>query len=88
MSAIAPAVYLLCLGSSAVCAWLLIRSYTKNKSRLLLWSAVCFFLLAVNNFLVVADIMLVPSIDLIMVRQLASLGAVLILLYGFIWEVE
>jgi hypothetical protein len=86
---LAPTIYTLCLLSSAVCAWLLIRSFTRTRTRLLLWSAACFVLLAVNNLLVVIDLILTPpSVDLSIIRQLCSLAAVSILLYGFIWELD
>jgi hypothetical protein len=81
-------VYFLCLLSSIACAWLLFRSYSRSRSRLLLWSAACFMLLAVNNLLVVIDLLVVPSVDMMIVRQLSSLTAVVVLLYGFIWEVD
>jgi hypothetical protein len=86
---LAPTIYTLCLLSSAVCAWLLIRSFVRNRTRLLLWSAACFVLLSLNNLLVVVDLVVTgPSVDLSIVRQLCSLAAVSILLYGFIWEVD
>lgn len=83
-----PFVYLLCLAASVGCAWLLTRSYLASRTRLLLWSAVCFALLAVNNLLVVVDLLVLPSIDLVPFRRLASLSAVAVLLFGFIWETE
>ncbi|HTI85214.1 MAG TPA: DUF5985 family protein [Alphaproteobacteria bacterium] len=84
-----PVIYLLCLATSAVCAWLLIRSYRRNRVRLLLWSAACFVFLALNNLAVVIDILVLPtSIDLTLLRLLTSLAGVITLLYGFIWEVD
>ena len=88
MPSLAPTIYSLCLLSSAICAWLLIRSYFRTRIRLLLWSAACFFLLAVNNFLVVVDLVLIPSVDLSLMRQLCLVAAVSILIFGFIWEVD
>lgn len=88
MTALAPTVYLLCLASSSACAWLLARRYLRTQSRLLLWSAICFFLLAINNLLVVLDLLVISSVDLSIARLLASLAAALILLYGFIWELD
>jgi hypothetical protein len=88
MLSLAPTIYTLCLLSSAACAWLLVRSYTRNQTKLLLWSAVCFMLLAINNLMVVIDLLLVPSIDLSIARQLFALAAVATLLFGFIWELE
>jgi hypothetical protein len=89
MTAFASAVYLLCLLASLVCAGLLVRSYRRNRSRLLLWSAACFSLLALNNLLLVVDLLILPAaFDLLVVRNLASLAAVGTLLYGFIWELD
>jgi Family of unknown function (DUF5985) len=85
---LASLIYLLCLGTSAGCAWLLLRSYIKNGARLLLWSAICFVLIALNNLLVVVDLIILPTIDLVPFRRLASLVAVAVLLFGFIWETE
>jgi hypothetical protein len=82
-------IYLLCLLTSVACAFLLIRSYRRTKVRLLLWSATCFGFLALNNLLVVLDIVVLPVYpDLSEVRLLTSAAGVLILLFGFIWEVD
>jgi hypothetical protein len=81
-------IYSLCLLASAGCAFLLVRSYRHSGARLLLWSALCFILLAVNNLLVVIDLLIFPSADLVSLRHLASLAAVSVLLFGFIWETE
>jgi hypothetical protein len=89
MTGFASAVYLLCLFASLVCAGLLVRSYLRNRSRLLLWSAACFSLLAFNNLLLVVDLLVLPTeIDLMIVRNLSSLAGAATLLYGFIWELD
>lgn len=90
MTGSGPAVvYLLCFGTSILCAILLTRAYRRGPSALLLWTAVCFALLAVNNALLVADRLIFPdTIDLRIWRQLTALAAVGVLLYGFIWEAE
>ena len=88
MSVTAATVYLLCLLTSATCAWLLVRSYLRHRTKLLLWSAACFVLLAFNNFFVVADVLVFPLADLSFWRLLSSLAAVSMLLYGFISEVD
>jgi hypothetical protein len=83
------AVYLLCFLTSSACAWLLARSYWRTGARLLLWSAFCFALLGVNNLVVVVDLVLLPAaVTLQEVRLLLSLSAVLVLLFGFIWDLE
>ena len=85
----ATLVYLLCLLTSAGCGWLLVRSYRRTRTALLLWTAICFVLLAVTNLLVVIDLVLLPDdIDLRLLRYGASLIAVATLLYGFIWELD
>ncbi|MBO9623799.1 MAG: hypothetical protein J7500_13915 [Sphingomonas sp.] len=82
------AVYLLCFATSTACALLLGRSYRRNRVRLLLWSTVCFALLALNNLFVIIDLLLIDSIDFALVRLGLSLAAVGVLLFGFIWDME
>jgi hypothetical protein len=80
-------IYLLCVVTSLLCAYLLLRAYRRGRTKLLIWSALCFALLALNNLVVAADVLLLPEIDLTFLRLLTSLLAVGVLLYGFIWEV-
>ena len=83
------AVYLLCFLTSSACAWLLARSYWRTGARMLLWSAFCFALLGVNNLVVVVDLVLLPeAVTLQVVRLLLSLAAVVVLLFGVIWDLE
>lgn len=84
----AALLYLLCLITSAVCAGLLWRAYRRSRAPLLAWSATCFALLALNNSFVVADMLVFTETDLTLWRQSASLAAIGVLLYGFIWEAE
>lgn len=89
MAELFPAVvYILCFLTSAACAWLLGRSYARNRSGLLLWSSICFVFLALNNLMLVLDLMLLPSIDLKLLRLLLALAAVCSLLFGFILRIE
>lgn len=81
-------VYVLCFVTSTACAVLLARSYLSSRARLLLWSSICFVFLAANNLVVVVDMLLVPDINLRLVRLGLALCAVSILLYGFIWDAE
>jgi hypothetical protein len=86
---VATVVYLLCFATSAGCAWLLVRSYVRTRSGLLLWTAICFVLLGLNNLLVVVDLVFLPdSIDLRPARLAANVAALATLLYGFIWELD
>ncbi|HEX4740000.1 MAG TPA: DUF5985 family protein [Caulobacteraceae bacterium] len=89
MSKIAPtAVYVLCLLTSIVCSILLLRAYIRTKGRLLLWTAISFVFLSLNNLCLVADLVIFPDVDLTFLRQGTTLLALATLLYGFIWEVE
>jgi hypothetical protein len=80
-------IYLLCVGTSLICAYLLARAYRASRTWLLIWSALCFALLAANNLVLAVDILLLPTIDLTIVQLTTSLAAVAVLLYGFIWDV-
>lgn len=83
----AEAVYLLCAATSITCAILLLRGYFRQRTRLLLWSSLCFILLAMNNALLFIDLIIVPvTIDLSLWRGLTALGGVGILLFGLLWE--
>jgi hypothetical protein len=88
MATLFPAlVYLLCLATSAACAFLLARSFLKARSRMLFWSALCFAFLAVVNLLVIFDLVIYPEdIDLRPLRLWLTLLAVAVLLFGFIWD--
>lgn len=79
-------VYLLCFVTSLSCCLLLIRSYRRTRSKVLLWTAACFVLLAIDNLLVVFDLILLPNVDLSVPRLLATLLAVSTLIIGFVWE--
>jgi uncharacterized protein DUF5985 len=82
----AEAVYLLCAVASAFCAVLLGTSYRRNPTRLLMWSTLCFVGLTINNILLVVDLVLVPEIDLSLVRAATALASVVLLLIGLLWE--
>jgi len=81
-------VFLLCLAASLACTALLLRGYLRSRARLLFWAALCFVGLSLNNLLLVLDVLALPDIDLRVPRLAASLAAVLVLLYAFVWEVE
>jgi hypothetical protein len=80
-------VYVLCFLTSAACAWLLGRSYVRTRAGVLLWSAICFGLLAANNLVLVFDMLILPDVDLKLWRLVLTLAAVASLIWGFIWEV-
>ena len=82
------AVYILCFLTSAACAWLLGRSYQKSRAPLLLWSSVCFVFLALNNLVLVLDLLVLPTLDLRLLRLVLALAASCSLLFGFIWKIR
>ena len=88
MTSFSAVVYFLCFVSSTLCFVLLLTGYNRSRERLLLWSSLCFGLLALNNLFVFIDIIVLPDISLVSMRSLTALGAVGLLLYGFIWEIE
>jgi hypothetical protein len=82
----AEGVYLLCAVTSVLCSVLLLRGFRTNRTRLLFWSSLCFTGLALNNLLLFIDLVVVPDVDLSLVRSITALLAMLLLLYGLIWE--
>ena len=62
--------------------------FLPQYARLLLWAALSFVCLAVNNLFLVGDKVVFPNLDLLAMRQLSAVAAIGVLLYGFIWEAE
>ncbi len=89
MGTVISAVYLLCFAASLLCMVLLLRSYLRSRSRLLLWSTLCFVCLSINNLLLFIDVVVLPTqVDLLPLRQFSTIAGLGILLYGFIWDAE
>lgn len=82
----AEAVYILGTLTSLVCAILLLRVYFQSRTSLLLFSSLCFVGLAVNNILLLIDLYVVPSVDLALLRSATALAALLLLLFGLLWD--
>ena len=82
----AETIYGLCAVTSLVCALLLARGYRRSRARLLAWSSSCFGLLALNNGLLFLDLVVVPSVDLSLLRHAVALLAILLLLVGLVWD--
>ena len=82
----AEAVYVLCALTSVICALLLIRNYRTTRTRLVLWSSLGFVGLAFNNVLLFVDRVMLPDVPLDLWRTLVALGAMLLLVFGLIWE--
>jgi hypothetical protein len=85
----AELVYLLCALTSALCAALLLRSYFRSRTRLLVWSSLAFVGLALNNVLLFVDLVLLPdTVDLSLLRNFLALAALSLLVFGLIWDAE
>ena len=83
----ATVIYSLCALTSITCLVLLWRSWRASGARLLFWSALCFAALSVNNVLLVLDRVVWPvEMDLGTPRLVSALVAVLLLLFGLVWE--
>jgi hypothetical protein len=78
--------YVACAAASVVCAALLVRGWLASRERLLLWCALCFVGLAVNNVVLVVDLVIVPTIELSLLRHLTAHAAMAVLLFGLVWE--
>jgi hypothetical protein len=84
----AEIVYALCALTSLACAVLLARGYRASRARLLLWSTTCFAGLALNNILLFVDQVLVPDVDLSLVRTVPALVGLAALVWGLVWDSE
>lgn len=83
----AAIVYTLCAVTAVLCAWLLLKAWTRSRYRLLFWSGLCFVWLAVNNVLLVFDKVVFPTtVDLLLWRSGTALIAMLVLLFGLVME--
>lgn len=83
----AETIYSLCTLTSLACAWQLLRSYRRTGHRLLFWSGLCFVGMTITNLLLLDKVVL-PEVDLTTLRLASALVALLLLLYGLIYEKE
>ena len=88
MELIKIGLYSLAILASLACTLLLARGYLERRYSLLLWSAICFGFLTLNNVVLFLDMLVVPNMDLRLWRLIAALAGVLCMLYAFIWEAE
>ena len=79
-------VYLLCALAALGCCVLLLTAYRRVGARLLLWSGLCFGCFALNNALLVVDLLVLPDLNLFLLRNVSALAGVVALLYGLVME--
>jgi hypothetical protein len=84
---LAQLVYLLCALTSLLVTVMLWQSFRRTGVRLLFWSALCFFGLTMNNVMLFLDIVVLPEIDLAVLRTAPAVLGLGALLFGFIWEI-
>jgi len=85
---LASLVYTLCAVTALLCAILLLRGYRNTRSRVLLWSGLCFTGLMLANAVLVLDKLVYTEIDLMSWRHGITLVSLLMLLYGLIYVKE
>lgn len=81
-------VYLLCAATCLLCAVMLFLAYKRTGVRLLFWSALCFTGMMLDNALLYADVILFPDLSLVIWRKIPGLIAIMLLLFGLVWEAE
>jgi hypothetical protein len=81
-------IYTLCAFAALLCTVLLLQAYRAGGYRLLLWSGLCFAGLTLNNALLVLDKVVFPNVDFSYWRTSTALVAMMILLYGLVWDTE
>jgi uncharacterized membrane protein YqjE len=84
----APVVYMLGTLVTLACGVLLLRGYARGRKRLLLWSGLCFLGLSASNLLVFLDLVVFPNVDLYRWRLGVAVIAMMLLVFGLIWEGE
>lgn len=84
----ATVVYALCALTSALCAAALILEFRRQRTRLLLWSSLSFVGLAISNALVFTDFIILPDIDLSLLRASTTAVATALLVFGLVWGAE
>jgi hypothetical protein len=82
----ASIVYIACTLTSAACVVLLLRAYLRSRQRLLFWSTLAFTGLCINNVLLYVDVIVLPTVDLSLVRLIPALLGVAALCYGLLME--
>jgi hypothetical protein len=80
----AETVYFLCTIASFLCALLLYGKYRRNEVGLLFWTALCFLGFAINNLMLMIDLLVLPSLDLAVLRLLPAAFGVSAAIYGFV----
>jgi hypothetical protein len=79
-------VYVLCAATCLLCAVMLFRGYSRSRVRLLFWAGLCFAGLMLDNIITYVDVVVVPDLSLAVWRKLPGLVALVLLIFGLVWE--
>ena len=88
MDKLESSIYLLCFLTSVICLILLARGYRRTGVKLLLWTSIAFVALAINNFFLFLDVVLLPDVDLMPYRIASAFAGTAIIFYGLVWETD
>lgn len=85
----AELVYILCSTLSIICALALFRAHRAAGSYLLLWTCIAFGFLALNNLVLLIDMLILPEQDFggALLRNICGTMAGFSMIFGLIWEV-
>jgi hypothetical protein len=81
-------VYILCAATALVCGALLLRGYWHSGTPLLLWCALFFLAMTLENAILFVDLAVVPEIDLLLLRRSVALLGAALLVYGLVSDVN
>ncbi|MGE3177202.1 MAG: DUF5985 family protein [Vicinamibacterales bacterium] len=84
----AVTVYILCTLTSSLVALLLLREHWQTASRLLFWGAMSFVAMSASNALVLVDLVILPDVNLALVRASTFCLATVLFLVGIMKDVD
>jgi hypothetical protein len=84
----AAVIYSLCTLTCLVAAVLLLRTWRRTRAPLLLWSGLCFAGLTGSNTVLVLDHTVFLEQDLSTLRLAVAFVALMLLIFGLVWEAE
>lgn len=73
----------LCAVISTFCAVMLLRGFARRRVNRLFWVALCFVALSIENMLVFVDLVLLPNVDLALLRYVVAILGMVFLSFAF-----
>jgi hypothetical protein len=67
-------------------AVLLFRAFMRTRNTVLFWCALGFIGLALNNLLLIVDVVILPDVALRPYRNLPALLGMVLMLFGLVWN--